>query len=176
MNLRDRYDDDGVLAEGPQRYRVDERVVCDPWPATLVEIAATLGSGSESRRVLYQHLVGFSSWFDRALAGDPRRELWVRGRFGSTLAPEVDELDLVVHYASGQLTAGDRWLLQVLTAQPIELHPYRLVVTPLRHDGPEYMFELDQEVSRSRVRTLRPETMEQVVAEWLRVIGEEEDG
>lgn len=71
---------------------------------------------------------------------------------------------------------GDGWVLRALAAQPIELHPYRLVVTPIRHDGPEYAFDRDREATLSRVRTLRPETKEQVVAGWIRVIGEEDNG
>jgi hypothetical protein len=128
--LRDQYDDDGILAEGPRRYHTDETIVCDPWPATLPEIEAKLASGSESRRHLLGHLVGFLSWFNRALAEDRSREVWMRGRFASTLSPEVDELDLVAHHGDEFLTTGDRWVLLVLTARPIELHPCRLVVTP----------------------------------------------
>jgi hypothetical protein len=174
--LRDRYDSDGLLAVGPERHRIDERVVCEPWPATLVEIGVTIGSSSEHRRSLFDHLVGFLAWFDRALKSDDRREVWIRGRFASTLAPEVEELDLVVHYSGLAVGPGDRWVLSALAAHPIQLPPHRLVVTPLRHDDVEYTFARDQEAVRSRVRTLRPETKEQVVAGWIRVLGEEGHG
>jgi hypothetical protein len=174
--LRDRFDTDGILTEGPVRQRIDDVVICDPWPASLSEIESVLGSSSASRRAVFHHLVGFLSWFDSAFVLDPAREVWIRGRFASTLAPEVDDLDVVVHYSNAWVAHGDRWVLLVLTAEPINLEPVRLVVTPLRHDGTEYSFERDKEARRSRVRAFRPETREQVVAGWIRLVGEEGDG
>ncbi len=116
------------------------------------------------------------AWFDGSLAMDPKREAWVRGRFASTLAPEVDDLDLVVHYSALRVAEGDVWVLLALSAEPVRLDPIRVVVTPLRHDGVEYSFERDKEARRSRVRALRPETREQIVAGWIKLVGEEGNG
>jgi hypothetical protein len=176
VTLRDRFDAEGILIEGPERQRIDEVVICDPWPATLSEVESVLAPGSTSRRAAFRHLVGFMSWFDGAFALDPARAVWIRGRFASTLAPDVDDLDLVVHYGARGVAAGDLWVLQALTSEPINLDPVRLVVTPLRHDGAEYSFERDKEARRSRVRALRPGSREQIVAGWIRLVREEGDG
>lgn len=176
MTLGDRFDTEGILIEGPERYRTDEVVICDPWPATLFEVESVLGLGSSSRRAAFRHLQGFMSWFDGAFARDSAREVWIRGSFASTLTPEVDDLDLVVHYDAADVAAGDRWILLALTAEPLNLDPVRPVVTPLRHRGIEYLFERDKEARRSRVRALRPETREHIVAGWIRLVREEGDG
>lgn len=102
MNLRDRYDDAGFLRQGAIRYEVDEVVIAEPWLASVNDIGNVLGTGSPSRRGLATHLRGFVSWFDEAFRTDPEREIWLRGPFASSLLPEVEHLDVVVHYDSRQ--------------------------------------------------------------------------
>jgi hypothetical protein len=134
-----------------------------------------LGSASESRRRLYAHLAGFLSWFQQALAGDQRCEVWLRGEFAATLRPEVEDLDLVVHYDGLLLSPGHSWILSILAAGPINLHPGQMDVTALRHDLEEqYGEDLVQESRRSMVRVQRRDDGEQIRTGWLKVVSGEE--
>lgn len=174
MTLADRFDDDGYLVDAPIELAEDGSPRAGPWPATRADIEATLGSASLSRQHLFAHLSGFLDWFDDALVADDRREVWLRGEFAATRRDDVEDLDLVVHYNGRRLTAGDAWILRVLSAEPFNAHPGRISVTALRHDEHQYVEDRAQEIRRSMVAVRRREDGEQVRTGWLRIMDAEE--
>lgn len=173
MALREHFDETtGLLAEQPDPRVVDEVVIAEPWDVTLGEVVEVLGTGSADRERLASHLVGALEWFRHGWSADPRREIWLRGTFASTLWLEVNELDVVFHIG-GAGSVGDEWVLTVLSAQPRELHPGRISVTALRHSAVGYAFDRDQEARRSRVAVRDPRTGEAHSTGWLRITEQE---
>ena len=154
----------GILREGRRTQRSDEIVVCEPHRVTMSELTAHVG-GTPERVRLIEHLTGFHDLFAEATRDDPRAELWVRGNLVSTLTMDADEIDLVAFYGV-RLNAGHRWLLGQLLASRVELPPYSLVVTALRHDGLEHEFDRAREARRSRVRA-RDHNNDVIEAGWL---------
>ena len=169
MALRELFDDGtGLLAERPNPRVVDEVVVAEPWDVTLAEVLGVLGTGSPERDGLAFHLAGALEWFRNAWSADPRREVWLRGAFASTLWPEVNELNVVLH-TGGAGSVGDEWVLTMLSAQPLDLHPGRISVTSLRHSWGDYGFDRDREARRSQVAVRDPRTGEAPATGWLRI-------
>lgn len=89
--------------------------------------------------------------------------------------PEVNELNIVFH-VGGAGSAGNEWVLTMLSAQPLDLHPGRISVTALRHSWGDYALDRNREARRSRVAVRDPRTGEAPPTGWLRVTEQEVTG
>lgn len=155
----------GVLDLGPALYKTDEVEIHAPWTAGIEDLAL-LGNGSPERQHLLAELTQLVEWLWQACGDDPPR-IWLRGSFGSTLWSVVEELDVVVIYEPDSMSAADRWVLRLLTAGHVELHPARMTVTALRHDD---TWAIDREARRSAVRVTDPQTGRVCKAGWIQIV------
>jgi hypothetical protein len=161
--------EDGVLRPGAVKYQVDEKVVHEPWLSALREVQAVLGQGSEERQRLAEHLEGFAVWVQELF--DPPPVIWLRGSFAADLrVTKPEALDVVVF--GNPILDSRLWAFTVLTAEPVSLHPGRLIVRPLPYNLTGKV--RDDEAIRSSVRC-QNELGEQFVTGWLEIVVAKEE-
>lgn len=171
MSLVSKFDDDGLLRPGRELRRTDEKVVLEPWPATIAEVIDVMGQADRARTA--EHLSGFVSWWSVATRSDPRAELWVTGRFGCTLHQSVEDLDLIVFHDYLRMSPGNTWALARFASGGVRLHPGRLSVRRLPVGGDAY--DRDREAVRARVSAHDQVTGDPYVTGWIQIVDEEEE-